>query len=352
MYCSQCGREARPGARFCAGCGTPLPTGRSQAEVAHSTSYADGSVTEPIVEKEQSALRPEIGPPDGTEAGAGHLDRSRATERPASDLYHSGARKSLRTLTWLGILGAVVATTAAIGGYLYMARPMEQTPETQQDREPVVPAPQSVPSAPSPSSVGDSPAQASPDAAGPTIPNDGIQEADATQILALTEYKVSEATRRAAESGPPRRGDRKTARAANGRGLGYLQAGQIPEAISAFQEAHQADPARCGGLEQPRSRLSHGSRPGFAERHILATLVLVPQRAAAWSDLGQVYGKKGVTKGAVASFANAYRFSQNKDKTHEFFRGLMEKDDDPNLKQALQQVTRLAETDFLVKPAQ
>ena len=316
------------------------------------TSYDEGSVTEPIVEKERPALRPEIGPQEGAEAGAGHLDLGKATEPPPPDLYHSGTRKSPRTLTWLGILGAGVAMIGAIGGYLYMAGPMEQTPETQQDQEPVVPAPQSVPSVPSPSSVGNSPPQASLDAPGPPIPNEGIQEADATQILALAEYKVSEATRRAAESAPPKHGDRKTARAANGRGLGYLQAGQIVEAISAFQEAHQADPADVEVLNNlGHTYLMQGDLDS-AERHILATLVLAPQRAAAWSDLGQVYGKKGVTKGAVASFANAYKFSQNKDKTHEFFRGLIERNNDPNLKQALQQITRLAETEFLVKPAQ
>ncbi|MGC9520278.1 MAG: zinc ribbon domain-containing protein [Anaerolineae bacterium] len=27
LICSQCGREARPGARFCGACGAPLPTG-------------------------------------------------------------------------------------------------------------------------------------------------------------------------------------------------------------------------------------------------------------------------------------------------------------------------------------
>lgn len=351
MYCSECGREAKPGARFCAGCGVPLREAQPQAEMVSGTSYDEGSVTQPIVEEGRPALRPEIGPQDGAEAGAGHLDLGRAAE-PPPDVYETGPRKSPRTPTWLGILGAGVAVIAAIGGYVYMAGPMEQTPETQHDREPVAPARQAVPSEPSPSSVANSPAQASPEAPGPTIPNEGIQEADATQILALAEDKVSEATRRAAESGPPKRGDRKTARAANGRGLGYLQAGQIPEAISAFQGAHQADPADVEVLNNlGHAYLMQGDLDS-AERYILAALTLAPQRTAAWSDLGQVYGKKGDTKGAVASFANAYKFSQNRDKTYEFFRGLMEKDHDPNLKQALQQVTRLAETEFLVKPAQ
>lgn len=351
MYCSQCGREAKPGARFCAGCGAPLSTGQPQTEAAGGTSFDKGPGTGAILEERNPQQTVEIEPQAIAEATAANLDLERDAE-PPPDRYGTPPRKGPKTLIGLGILGAGVAIMAAIAGYVYLAGSTDQPQEIKQDQEPIAAAPPAVPPEPSLSSVGNSPAEVFTDAPAPRVPKEDIQEVEATQILALAEDKVSEARRRATESGPPKRGNRKAARSANGRGLGYLQSGQIAEAVNAFQEGHQADPADVEIL----NNLGHGylmqGELASAERHLLSVLTLAPERTPAWSDLGQVYAKRGDTRNAVASFANAYQFSQNRYKTHEFFRGLMENNNEPLFKQALQQATQLAETKFLVTPAQ
>lgn len=72
-----------------------------------------------------------------------------------------------------------------------------------------------------------------------------------------------------------------------------------------------------------------------------------PGRSAGWDNLGQIYAGKGQIPAAVASFTNAYRFSRNVRKTHSYFLGLMEKENDVNLKQALRQATQVGERKFL-----
>jgi hypothetical protein len=72
-----------------------------------------------------------------------------------------------------------------------------------------------------------------------------------------------------------------------------------------------------------------------------------PGRSAAWGNLGQNYAKKGQIPAAVASFTNAYRFSRDLNQTHTYFLGRMEKENDVNLRQALQQATQIGERKFL-----
>jgi tetratricopeptide (TPR) repeat protein len=120
-----------------------------------------------------------------------------------------------------------------IGGYLYFARPVGETSKVAQ--EPIG-------TDSSPSSAKSSVSQEIPAVQHPDTRKENLQEGDITQVLSLAERKLLEVKRRAEESLPPKRGDRKRARAANDRGLADLQSGRISEAIGAFQEAHQANP--------------------------------------------------------------------------------------------------------------
>lgn len=93
-----------------------------------------------------------------------------------------------------------------------------------------------------------------------------------------------EVKRSAELSTPPRRGDRKIARAANERGLVALQGGRTLDAIRAFLEAHQADAADVEVLNNlGYAYLMHGDFES-AKPYILATLALTPQRSAAWAQ--------------------------------------------------------------------
>lgn len=80
---------------------------------------------------------------------------------------------------------------------------------------------------------------------------------------------------------------------------------------------------------------------------MLTALAMQPGRSAGWGNLGQLYAKKGQIPAAVASFTNAYRFSRDLNQTHSYFLGLLEKENDVNLRQALRQATQVGQRKFL-----
>jgi tetratricopeptide (TPR) repeat protein len=109
--------------------------------------------------------------------------------------------------------------------------------------------------------------------------------------------------------------DRKTARAHNTRGLEYNDNWQFAEAVQAFQQAYQADPADIEVINNLGHAHMKNGNEGEAERFLFETLTLVPGRSVAWFDLGQLYANRGSLSASVACFANAYRFSSSKDAT-------------------------------------
>lgn len=166
-------------------------------------------------------------------------------------------------------------------------------------------------------------------------------------MLSLAEEKLLEVKRRAEGSLPPKRGNRKTARAANDRGLADLQGGRISEAIGAFQEAHRANPADVEIVNNLGYAYLLNNDLNSGERYMLTALTMQPGRSTGWDNLGHIYAKKGQIPAAVASFTNAYRFSRDLNQTHRYFLGLMEKENDVNLRQALRQATQVGERKFL-----
>lgn len=109
---------------------------------------------------------------------------------------------------------------------------------------------------------------------------ENLQEGDITQVLSLAEEKLFEVKRRAEESLPPKRGNRKTARAANNRGLAYFQSGRISEAIGAFQEAHRAEPADVETVNNLGYAYLLNNDLDSAERYVLTALTMQPGRSA------------------------------------------------------------------------
>lgn len=326
MYCSQCGREAKPGARFCAGCGAPIRTVRRAAALGSRDD--DVPTTDASGEQAQPSLAAQARTPPRAEAHPAAAGRPSVAPLP---LRSGAAKKSTNSLSWIGLSFVGIALVAAIGAYLYM---------------PGLPKGM-VTSIASPPSVENRARQVPLYAPAPPMPRADSQEMDAGQVMALAEAKVLEVKRSAAQSRPPVRGDRKLARAANGRGLAALQSGRIPDAVRGFAEAHRADPADVEVLNNlGYAHLMQGDYDS-ARPYMLSALALTPERSAAWANLGQIQAMKGETQDAVASFINTYRFSQNRSKTHQFLLSLMEKNGDPGLRQALTQATRIAGQYFL-----
>src|SRR5918999_1147001 len=248
---------------------------------------------------------------------------------PQVDTTGGQARKGL-TPVWIG---GVVGITGliGIGGYLFFARPNTTSKAVQ---EPVF-------TGSNLSSAGVS--QMTPAIQQPDIWRENLQEADITQILTLSEEKFQFVKHRAEKSLPPKQGNRRAARAANDRGLSYLQGGQIVDAIKVFQEAYRANPADIEIVNNLGYAYFLNNDPVSAENYLLTALAMRWDRSAAWGNLGQTYVKKGQMADAVASFSNAYRFSRDVNQTHTYFLDRMEKENDVNLKQALRSATKVGE---------
>lgn len=67
MYCSQCGREVKPGSRFCAGCGAPLGTAKPTADEVRDISREAGFPKEGAREVQRSQQAQQPGAKSATE---------------------------------------------------------------------------------------------------------------------------------------------------------------------------------------------------------------------------------------------------------------------------------------------
>ena len=84
-----------------------------------------------------------------------------------------------------------------------------------------------------------------------------------------------------------------------------------------------------------------------AQQTITIALTMSPDRAAAWENLGEVFGVKGDISKAVACFSNAYRFSKDRLKLHQYMKKINEQEEVKNLKQARAKAINWAEKSYL-----
>ena len=134
---------------------------------------------------------------------------------------------------------------------------------------------------------------------------------------------------------------RKRARAANERGLQFINNGQIAEAAQAFQAAYEADPTDVEIIDNLGDAHQRLSNLQAAEPLLLRALVWAPGRANAWANLGHAYAKQGQYNAAVACYANAYRFSRNQDVTRQLFQKWAVEEDE-GVRTAVQQTLQLS----------
>jgi Tfp pilus assembly protein PilF len=261
----------------------------------------------------------------------------RLIEPPQPDATGGDVRSGL-TPVWIGSFG-IMTVMAGIGGYLYFAKPVEETPKGSQF----------IFLESNPSSVKSNVPQKTPAIQQTDIWRENLQQADITQILSLAEDKLGQVKNRATKSLPPKQGDRQRARTANDRGLSHLQSGRIADAIYSFQQAYSANPADIEIVNNLGYAYLLNNDPVSAENYLLTALTMRWDRSAAWGNLRQAYAKKGQMPDAVASLSNAYRFSRDLNQTHQFFLGIMEKENDANLKYALRSATQVGEKWFMKK---
>jgi len=156
-------------------------------------------------------------------------------------------------------------------------------------------------------------------------PSGNAQDARAMVVEMLNasmkgdESKVIELKGRIELLPKPEKGDRNLARTLNMSALNNLRAGNIPAAVYDAASAASYDKSDVESVNNYGYMLLKAAEYGKAESVLVYALTLSPGRTAAWVNLGQVYGAQNSKAKAIAAFDAAYTFSQNKDKTKEFF---------------------------------
>jgi Flp pilus assembly protein TadD len=137
------------------------------------------------------------------------------------------------------------------------------------------------------------------------------------------------------------RGDRTRARQLNGEAQAQLRAGRLPEALRLFEQAHDADPTDIEVRNNLAYVLMKTGALARAEQELLGVLALRPDRVPAWANIGCTYALMNRPREAVASLANAYRFSTSPVRNRSFLRQLQDEDEDARVRAAAKQTLSL-----------
>lgn len=122
------------------------------------------------------------------------------------------------------------------------------------------------------------------------------------------------------ESKPsPEHGNRKTARKLNDDALLLLKGNDFQTAAEVLSSAMNADNSDAEIASNLCYALIKAGKPNDAEQPCRRSLMLKPNRAAAWANLAEVYADKGDLKSTIALLDITYLLSTDKNKTKEFF---------------------------------
>ncbi len=187
-----------------------------------------------------------------------------------------------------------------------------------------------------------------------------ISSADTPQIMVMRmlEYALKDGglsheseiqqTKLQIESSPrPAKGNKKAAKAINAKGLASSKKGDFNNAVKMFEEASKLDKSDIEIVNNLGFSYLKQGNLGSAQQTITIALTLSPDRAAAWENLGEVFGVKGDVSKAVACFSNAYRFSKDRLKLHQYMKKINEQEKVKNLKQARAKAINWAEKSYL-----
>lgn len=161
-----------------------------------------------------------------------------------------------------------------------------------------------------------------------------------TAALANDNRRIIEIRDQILSQPKPDRGDRKRARALNDEGLSYLNTQEPDKAVASLQLATKMDPGDIEIVNNLGYALMKAGRLREAKQALMKTLLTAPDRTSAWANLGHVYAMMEKKREAVGCFTNAYRFSQNTEKTKNVFTDLSKKHENQNVRQALAEALR------------
>ena len=145
----------------------------------------------------------------------------------------------------------------------------------------------------------------------------------------------------------PAKGNQKAARAINAKGLVFSKKGEFNKAVKMFENAYKLDKSDSEIANNLGFSYLKLGNIDSAKQTITIALTLSPERATAWENLGEVFGVKGDISKAVACFSNAYRFSKDRSKMHQYMKKINENESVMKLKQARTKAITWAEKSYL-----
>ncbi len=148
------------------------------------------------------------------------------------------------------------------------------------------------------------------------------------------ESEIQEAKLKIEASPKPKKGNKKAARKINDQALALLNTQDFGGAVAKFVEANRLDASDIEIINNLGFAYLKQKNLESAQQTLIAALTMFPDRAAAWSNLGDVFALSGDERKAVACYANTYRFSKDMAKTHQFMKKMNAAEDVPALKQA------------------
>jgi hypothetical protein len=132
------------------------------------------------------------------------------------------------------------------------------------------------------------------------------------------------------------RGDIKTARLLNERGLALFRQENYLEAAQFFSDAYSKD---SGDIEINNNlgfAYLKAVRYPEAEKWLGQTLSIAPGRTSAWANLADLYANTGRMDSSISAFVVGFQFAENKDKALQFLKDVSASDPNPNLRAATQ----------------
>ena len=157
------------------------------------------------------------------------------------------------------------------------------------------------------------------------------------------ESEIQEVKRKIEASPKPAKGNKKAARKINDQALALLNTQDFSGAVAKFVEANRLDASDIEIVNNLGFAYLKQKNLESAQQTLIAALTMFPDRAAAWSNLGEVFALGGDERKAVACYANTYRFSKAIYKTHQFMKKMNADEYIPALKQAREAAMVLAE---------
>ncbi|MBT9096477.1 DUF3298 domain-containing protein [Methylovulum psychrotolerans] len=138
----------------------------------------------------------------------------------------------------------------------------------------------------------------------------------------------------------------------NGAALGLIKAGKLPEAQVILAKAYQLAPKNIEIANNYGFVLMKIRDLPAAYRVLSAVIALQPSRANAWRNFGDVLALQGRVDLATAAYLNVYRYSKDRQKTHQLLQNPQLAEDSPDVRAALAKATAQASSQFSLGPTE